>query len=450
MLLLAGALFALALSTHRTPMNTTDTAERQLTTGPVQKDLDNNINFSPDGRFLVFDCRDASGIDGNSRLGKVDIHTGEVTIFYTQTPPALGLGAPSFLDDREVIAIHALTSGLKYEQTVRGGMVIAADGSGKTHWLDSRNVIAPFTPGALRGGTHKHEPDASGQWIGFTYNDFIMKHQRGSDLRNVGVCKRGLPIPVPNDPQGRNFEGEGFSVLLTACVDDPKPGSDEYQRAEGDCWIGREGYPKPDGTHQRARAFRGTVIVEENGRKATYGEVFTVDVPDDITVPGPLGPLEGTATDYPKPPKGAVVRRLTHTANASNPHLRGISGALRASGDGRWIACFGKAERNGTVEDQVFLVSPTTGEMRQLSHLPGGVTAELRFSPDSRYVAAASSDGSVVIFNATPPHWGEAKRLTAPNAHIAHNIVLSPDSRTIAYNREIDGVLQIFLVTIQP
>src|SRR5207253_7660492 len=137
--------------------------------------------------------------------------------------PVIGLGAPSFLNNRDVIAIHALTSGLKYDLTVRGGMIIAADGSGKTHWLDSRDLTPPFTPGALRGGTHKHEPDASGQWIGFTYNDQIMK-SRGSDLRNVGVSKRGIHVPVDKNPA--NFEGESFSVLLTACVDHPKPGSD--------------------------------------------------------------------------------------------------------------------------------------------------------------------------------------------------------------------------------
>src|SRR5205814_9270329 len=122
-----------------------------------------------------------------------------------------GVGAASFLNHREVIAIHALESGLKYDFTVRGGMIIAADGSGKTRWLDSRNVVPPFTPGALRGGTHKHEPDASGQWIGFTYNDAVMK-SRGSDLRNVGVSRRSYRVEVPVGPMDRNFTGESFSV----------------------------------------------------------------------------------------------------------------------------------------------------------------------------------------------------------------------------------------------
>jgi hypothetical protein len=426
-------------------------AERQLTSGPLQKDLDDNINFSPDGRYLVFDCRaEEAGIGRNDRLGKVDVHTGEITLFYKQTPPVIGLGAPSFLNDHEVIAIHALTSGLLYDLTVRGGMIIAADGSGQTHWLDSRNLTPPFTPGALRGGTHKHEPDASGQWVGFTYNDYLMKTICGSDLRNVGVSKRGIPVSVPPDPAGRNFAGESFSVLLTACVDHPRPGSDEYQRAEADCWVGKEGYPTPHGGHQRARAFRGLVAMEEDGKTVLYGDVFVVDVPDDITVPGPLGPLEGTATDYPKPPRGALVRRLTRTAAAPDRALRGVSGHLRASGDGRWIAYIGKAERGGHIEDQVFVVSPVTGEGRQVSHLPGGVGSFVRFSPDSRYVAGCGADGSLITWRTESSHWGEAIRRTPANPHPPLNVVISPDSRLIAYNREIEGVHQIFVLPTEP
>src|SRR5205085_7073161 len=128
------------------------------------------------------------------------------------------VGAPSFLNNREVVAIHALESGLPYDFTVRGGMIVATDGKSAPHWLDSRNVLPPFTPGALRGGTHKHEPDGTGEWIGFTYNDHIMK-QRGSDLRNVGVSRRGVPVAVDAGPG--NFTGESFSVLLTSCVDHP-------------------------------------------------------------------------------------------------------------------------------------------------------------------------------------------------------------------------------------
>lgn len=417
--------------------------ERQLTHDALQKDLDNNINFSPDGRLVVFDCRDEGGINTNRRLGYVDVHSGRVNIFYTQKPPALGVGAASFLTENSVVAIHALTSGLTYEQTVRGGMIIAADGSERIRWLDSRNVLPPFTPGALRGGTHKHEPDASGVWIGFTYNDHIMK-ALGQDLRQVGVSRRGITVPVPDDPQGRNFQGESFTVLLTRCVPEPKPGTDEYRRAEGDCWVGRHGYPRGN-SHQRARAFRGVVLVEEDGKPVPYSDVFLVDVPEDITVPGEWGPLEGTERTFPAPPRGTVVRRLTRTAEASDRRLRGITGHLRANGAGTWIACMGRAVVHGQVTTQVFAVSPITGEMRQVSELPGGVQGDPRFSSDGSYVAACATDGSVYTFSTETATWGKATRRTPPSAAPAHNIVISPDGALIAYNRRIQGVEQVFV-----
>lgn len=417
--------------------------ERQITQGPVQKDLDDNINFSPDGRLIAFDCRGKEGINGNNRIGYVDLHASRTVVFYEQAPPVLGVGAVSFISNTEVVCIHALLSGLTYDFTVRGGRILPIAPGGPGRWLDSRDVLPPFTPGALRGGTHKHEPDASGQWIGFTYNDHITR-ARGSDLRNVGVSRRGHPVPTPDDPQGRNFSGESFSVLLTTCVDHPRPGTDDYGRAEGDCWVGREGY-RDGSRRRRARAFRGAVVADENGKLVSYGEVFVVDIPDDITVPGPLGPLQGTETRYPAPPLGTRVRRLTRTAENPNRALRGVSGHLRASGDGRWIAFVGKAREGADTVDQVFAVSPETGEVRQLSHVRGGVVGSPRFSPDSSYVAAAGSDGTLTVWSARERDWGRETRLVAPAGPPPENLVISPNSRIIAYNRTLDGVKQIFV-----
>jgi len=418
------------------------TTERQLTYDRDPKNLDNNNNFSPDGRFLVFDCRDQGGINTNTRLGVVEVATGKVSIFYRQKPPSVGVGAASFLNENSVVAIHALTSGLTYDFTVRGGMIIATDGSEAIRWLDSRDVVAPFTPGALRGGTHKHEPDASGVWVGFTYNDHIMR-ARGSDLRQVGVSKRGTSVQTHAEPTGANFVGESFTVLLTECVDNPKPGSDEYRRAEGDCWVGKHGYPTTNG-HVRARAFRGTVIVNEDGEQKPYSDVFVVDVPDDITVPGPSGPLQGTERTYPAPPRGARVRRLTRTAESPDKDLRGVAGHLRADGVGRWVAFIGKAALRGDVAPQVFVVAASSGKVRRLSSLPGGVAGDLRFSPDGRYVAVSAPDGSVYAVGARESDWGRALQVAPPGEAKPHNIVISPDSGLIAYNRTVDGVQQVF------
>ncbi len=425
-------------------------SERQLTHGAFNHNLDNNVNFSPDGRYLVFDCRSEGGIGTNTRLGKVDVRTGVETIFYEQKGSAKGVGAASYLNDREVVAIHALDPGLKYDPTIRGGMIISTDGSGKRRWLDSRNVALPFTPGALRGGTHKHEPDRTGRWIGFTYNDWIMASRNHSDLRNVGVCKRGIKVAVHEDRDGRNFTGESFTVLLTACVENPRPGTDEYRRAEGDCWVGLNGYVDGNGNKRRARAFRGVVAVDEGDKTAFYSDVFIVNVPDDITKPGPTGPLEGTTTDYPKPPAGAVVRRLTRTAEAADGGLRGVSGHLRACGNGKWIAFVGKVRAGSRVISQLFVVSPVTGQVRQLSNIPGGVIGDPRFSPDGKFAACAIPDGSVSTFSAEPKSWGEIRRTIPHNFLPPSNVVVSPDSKLIAFNRELAGLSQVFVVRATP
>jgi hypothetical protein len=185
--------------------------------------------------------------------------------------------------------------------------------------------------------------------------------------------------------------------------------------------------------------------MDEGGKPAMYSDVFIVTVPDDLTKPGPLGPVEGTSTDYPKPPAGAVVRRLTRTAEAADLALRGVSGHLRTSGDGRWIAFVGKVRDGSSLINQVFLVSPETKQVRQLSHVAGGIVGDPRFSPDGRYIAAALPDGYVFAFNTEPKTYGEMISCTPRGHHPASNIVISPDSRSIAYNREVNGFSQVFI-----
>jgi len=430
--------------------------ERQLTHGPGNKDLDNNINFSPDSRYLVFDTRDA-GIENCRTIEKVDVHTGKITVLYRAPNPVRdigpGVGAPSFMPDGDVIFIHGLgsTPALRYDFARRFGAIAAGDGSGRMRPLDSRDVTPPFTPGALRGGTHKHEPDGTGRWIGFTYNDAIIKFAGRSDLRNVGVAKRGARVVVDRDPQGRNIIGESFAVLVTHAVENPKPGSDQYSRAAWNAWVGREGYRRADGTRGRACAFIGLVrVLEETstGAKvaADYGDVFIVDIPDDITHPGPLGPLEGTLATYPAPPAGVSERRLTRTAEFPDKALRGVDlQMLRCSPDGRWIAYVGKIRRNGAVEKQVFVVSPNGGTPRQVTDIVGGVTANPRWHASGRWIVCGGPRNEIIAASVADGSFGRTVRLAPPSPHPASNLVCSPDGALVAYNRVVGGVLQIFL-----
>jgi Tol biopolymer transport system component len=121
---------------------------------------------------------------------------------------------------------------------------------------------------------------------------------------------------------------------------------------------------------------------------------------------------------------------------------------LRASGDGKWIAFLQKTLRNGEPESQLFAVSPVTRKVKQLSRLPGGLVGNPRFSPDSRYVACVATDGAIWSWSTEEKSWGRPRRITEPNSNLASRLVISPDAAKIAFNRSIDGVMQIFVIEL--
>jgi hypothetical protein len=51
----------------------------QITNGSFNHDLDNNDNFSPDGKWLVYDTRTAAGgIGGSPSIERVNVETGVI------------------------------------------------------------------------------------------------------------------------------------------------------------------------------------------------------------------------------------------------------------------------------------------------------------------------------------------------------------------------------------
>ena len=184
--------------------------------------MDNNLNWSPDCRWIAYDTRAFSGGIGNTlALEKVDIQTQEIVTIYTASNPdptnGFGPGAAAvsyFPMGDTVIAIRGI-DGVPYGGTARfGAMVSPTNGTvGSFDYVisDARDVTEPFTPGALRGGTHRHEPSGDGPWIGFTYNDQIMA-DLGTNLRTIGVTKLGTPVDV--DYALGNQDGVGLSVLV--------------------------------------------------------------------------------------------------------------------------------------------------------------------------------------------------------------------------------------------
>jgi hypothetical protein len=403
----------------------------------INHDLDNNLNFSPDNQWLCYDTRPESGIGNTLTIERVHIETGEIDTIYQAPHPVKdlgpGVGAVSYFPEQDrVIFIHGLDTrlDLAYRQTRRIGAMVDPGISKRAVWADARDVTAPFTPGALRGGTHRHEPGGSdGNWIGFTYNDMIMANLN-KDLRTIGVTCLGIPVEVNKDPRGENCDGQGFSVLVVRVTDQPKPDTDQISRAYGDSWVGRAGYLKADGSRQLARGFIGELA-------NCHKEVFIVDIPRDITKPGPEGPLQGTSRSFPMPPAGTQQRRLTYTQS-------GCEGNVRSDPDGRWLT-YQTADTAGYM--QIFMISPHGGKPLQLTYLSHGVESEARWHFGGKYIVYGANQ-RIYITNTdqSDQDFAISRAITDKLPSIPKNIIWSANGKYIAFNLSVDNALQIFII----
>jgi len=439
--------------------------EVQLTFEPRNHYLDNNDNFSPDDQWLVYDTRKAvsgpgiSEVGANSNIEKVNVETGEIAVLYetqNQSEYGPGVGAASYSPvANQIVCMHGLencNAERPYCYWRRTGIMIDESQPGKPIFLDARDVTAPFTPGALRGGTHRHEWSGDGKWIGFTYNDAIMaaiEKQTGKrvNLRTIGVATSLKPVKVDHDSEGENNDGMWFSALVVRVVPNPKPGSDEISRAFSDAWVGTRGYLKPDGSRQRARAFLGKLRTKQ-GKELV--EVFIVDIPDRIDVPGDDGPLEGTESTMPMPPKGAKQRRLTHTEHRKYPGVvTEPRHWVRSSPDGSRISYLAK-DGNGII--QVFFVSPLGGEPVQVTHHNSPIQSTVRWNPNGNKICYVCDNSIFICDVRKAASFGKTRRMTARTNEPPLCPVWSHNGKTIAFNRIIPNgrksYKQIFLLKL--
>jgi hypothetical protein len=430
--------------------------ERQVTRRPHGHILTNTGVWSPDGQWIVYDTRsDPAGdnFDG-TRIEMVNVRSGEVRVLYESRHGA-HCGVATF-HPREPKVVFILgperpTPDWAYNACHRQGVIVDTSKPDVARHLDARDLTPPFTPGALRGGSHVHVWDAAGQWVSFTYEDHLLARftEPGPDhdmnLRNVGVSAPWSPVRVGRE-HPRNQDGEYFSFLATRTTASPRPGSDEIKKAFEESWIGTNGYLRADGTRQhRALAFQGHVVTE---RGETISEVFIADLPENPTQPGD-GPLAGSETQMPCPPKGTTQRRLTFTAERKFPGLQGPRHWLRSSPDGSRIA-FLMRDDFGIV--QLWTVSPSGGAPRQLTRNPWGVASAFTWSPDGRHLAHVM-DHSIFV---TEAESGASTRLTPRSPDEAaprpEACVFSPDGRSIACVRRVPVAggthNQIFVVAL--
>jgi hypothetical protein len=428
--------------------------ERQVTHAAHGHMLTNSGVWSADSRWIVYDTRstpDGSVFDG-TRIERADVETGRVELLYESRHGACcGVVTASPVDDRMVFILgpEHPTADWQYGPARRQGVVVRASRPGVIEPLDARDLVPPFTPGALRGGSHVHVWSPDGRLVSSTYEDAVLDGPPGDDhapgprleknLRGVAVSVCGHPVQVPK-AHPRNHDGTAFSVLVTRLTDDPTPGSDEIAKAFEEAWVGTHGYLRPDGTRQRyALAFQGHVVVDDaaTGRQRTISEVFVCDLPDDpaaLAVSG-AGPLAGTPTTRPCPPRGVSQRRLTFTSDRRHPGIAGPRHWLKSSPDGARIACLMRDER-GVV--QMFTVSPHGGEPVAVTRDSWDVASSFGWSPAGRRIAYVA-DGSVFIVDVSS---GMSTRLTDRTIAAAPRpeaCVFSPDGRRIAFLRTVAG-----------
>ncbi len=425
-----GFVAALVVDEHPLP------EERQMTFSSRNHELDNNDNFSGDGRYLCYDTRETfgPGIEHGTTIEVLELETGREIVLYEPSEivmgdaPAPGVGAVSFsLAAPEAAFIHGppvaeVSERGSYAQWNRNGgrvtltgdiveqdgrLRMLSDGDYAFSWLDKRDAATDrdTLPGAHRGGTHRHEYSRDGRRIGFTYNDAVLPHYD----RTVGYLEAHSAAPAP---------ASHYFAALVPVVPKGASGPGEIEKAYGDSWVDGAG---------AMRAFIG-VVRDEDG-EGYQESLFVVDIPldTDITTAD-----SGGADRFPTPPEGVYIRRLTHDW---------AGGIVRGSPDGNRIAYYGKDDDGLS---QVFII-PADGSDRhtdaakrpiQATFLPGGTEAGLRWHPGGNHILCVSEGGLALVGVAPGEGFGRAHFLTPRNDGIERYApVISPDGGLAAYNR---------------
>ncbi len=397
-------------------------SDRQLTHASHGHVLTNVNAWSADSQWVTYDVRsDPAGerFDG-TRIERVHADTGRVQVVYESRYGArCGVVTchPKWPDLVTFIrGPEHPTADWRYGPSHRQGVLVDAGRPDRVGFLDARDLTPPFTPGALRGGSHVHVFSPNGQRVSFTYEDAVAGPP---GRRGVGVTDLSRPVTVP-PTHPRNHGGSGFSVVVTTLTEHPEPGSDQIDRAVEEGWV-------DDGT----LAVQGRVTAAD-GRQ--HWEVFAVDLPDDLTTASP-----GTAEGWPTPPAGTRQRRLTWSAGlATTPRHW-----LRATPDGSAVA-FLMPDAAGVV--QLWTVPAGGGAIVQVTTNATPVTSAYTWTPDGRRVAHVM-DGGVCLTDVTT---GRTVRLTGPAAGPPRPeaCVVSPDGRRVAFVRTIGGWNQVFVADV--
>lgn len=352
---------------------------KNITESDLGHIIHHNSVFSKDNKWIVYDGRlDDSKIGETSTIGVVNIETSEERVIYqteNQTQFGPGVGAASFSPiTNDVIFIHGLCSADQekpYSLSRRVGVGIDIDFPKKSFHYDARDIVAPFEPGSLRGGTHSHCWSGDGRLISFTYNDEFVD----SDLRVVGVM-----IPTNDDivvdcVDGNN-NGKMYSAIVTDVVRNPKIATDEINKAFDECWVGLNGYRDSTGLqHPYAIAYQGSTL---NSKGEVIIEIFIVNI-DEAKILEDRSAV-GVEGERPHVPRGLHSFRLSRT-------LKGLSDLrhwLRSSSDGQFIYALAKDDKD---RNQIISCRTSTGEYQYLTDFDFSISSPINIDYKGEQIA---------------------------------------------------------------
>ena len=395
--------------------------EKQITFESKTHALDNNDNFSPDGKYLCYDTR---GMVYNNNLAncksieKVEIATGNTTVLWEPKSVSGENGAPGVAavsyhpTENKVVFIHGpfleeVEERGYYDIKNRTGKTVSADGKGVLTHIDLRDVSTdnPTVPGAQRGGTHRHEYSRNGKRVGFTYDDIL---QQDYD-RSIGYLDENK-----NAPDGATHYFA--SLLKPAKKGMSKPG--EIEKAFGDSWVNYDG---------TKRAFIGKVRAVNGVDYET--SLFVAEIPENVDI---TTAYSGDKDTYPTPPKGVKVRRLTHSTTDD--------GIVRGSYDGKRIAYFSEDE-NGI--KQVFVIATDGSDLsedsekrpKQLTNFTSDAST-VRWHPSDNMLFSISNGNIYMTTVGSSKDFGNTKLLTSTDL-LRRDLVVSPKGGLLAYTIKI-------------
>ena len=383
--------------------------ENQITFTARTHALDNNDNFSPDKRFLCYDTRGTiynENLANSKSIEKVEISTGIETVLWE--PPSItgeeaapGVAAVSYHPvENKVIFIHGPFLDEVNERgtySIRNRTAIEVDGNGEKHAIkvDMRDISNEMTTaGAHRGGTHRHEYSKDGRRIGFTYDDFLVQEYD----RTIGFMQSHV-----NSPEGYTHY---FAVILKPSKKrESRPG--EIEKAYGDSWVDSAG---------TMRAFIGKVRAQ-NGIDYE-NDLFVAELPADIDM---TTSCSGTQDQYPAPPEGITIRRLTYGMN--------VSGIVRGSSDGGQIA-FAAHDDDGI--EQLYIIKAVGADQQptKVTSFTSSVSS-IRWHPSDEWVFCITDGNVFVIYVGTNRKIGTTIQLSDDRLG-RDQLVVSQDGNMLA------------------